>query len=69
MAIDSRDRRASIILLDTGWARIWPDPDGVIDAEDRQQGGLKFSGIPAGGGGGGIIGESVYIPTFRPRRR
>ena len=44
MPVDSRNKRASIIGLDLMWFRIFPNPDGVIDVNDRQQTAYKYAG-------------------------
>lgn len=47
MAIDSRDKRASILMLDLEFGRIWPNPDGALVNQDRQHMGYVYRGISA----------------------
>ena len=44
MAIDTRNKRASCIGIDLAWNRVFPNPDGTINVNDRQQIGLKYAG-------------------------
>ena len=44
MPIDTRNKRASCIGIDLAWNRVFPNPDGTIDVNDRQQIGLKYAG-------------------------
>jgi len=46
MAIDSADKRASV--LNDGFCVILPIPDGTIDTADRQHLGWVYRGIAAG---------------------
>lgn len=48
MALDTRNKRASAIGIDSPWLRVWPNPDGAFDQADRQQIAGKYSGILAG---------------------
>jgi hypothetical protein len=47
--IDTRNERASSLLFALPFARVFPNPDGTIDHADRQQIGVSFCGILAGG--------------------
>lgn len=40
---DTRNKRASSIGVDLAWLHIWPNPDGTIDVNDRQQTAYKYS--------------------------
>ena len=42
--VDNRNKRASAIGIDLTWFRVWPNPDGTIDVNDRQQSAYKYSG-------------------------
>jgi len=65
MAIDTRNRRASVIGLDLLALRVLPSPDGTIDAGDRAQLAGKYRGtFEAAAGGAG-----PFRPLWRPRRR
>jgi hypothetical protein len=44
-AIDSRNKRASIINIAEPSGRVYPNPDGTIDANDRQQTAYSYSSI------------------------
>ena len=49
MAIDTRDRRASVLGLALGLALVLPNPDGLaLDQGDRQQTAFCYRGISAG---------------------
>lgn len=52
---DTRDKRASSIGIDLGWMRVYPNPDGTIDANDRQQSGYKYYGFTAATATGGAV--------------
>jgi hypothetical protein len=47
MAVDSRDKRGSTLLLALQFARIWPNPDGSLVGDDRQHLGYLYRGISA----------------------
>ncbi|HXH12339.1 MAG TPA: hypothetical protein VNP04_21545 [Alphaproteobacteria bacterium] len=47
MAIDTRDKRASILGLDLEARRVYPNPDGAIAGDDRQHIAGKYRGISA----------------------
>lgn len=49
MAVDTRNKRFSMIGIDMPFLRVFPNPDGTISAEDRQQYLGKYSGIPFSG--------------------
>lgn len=55
---DTRNKRASSIGMDLAWLRLYPNPDGTIDAEDRQQIAYKYSFSASTATGGGAV--SVY---------
>ena len=42
--LDSRNKRASALGIDFPWNRVYPDPDGTIDVNDRQQIAYKYAG-------------------------
>lgn len=42
--LDNRAKRASAIGIDLAWFRIFPNPDGTLDVNDRQQIGMKYAG-------------------------
>ena len=49
MAVDTRDKRASVIGKDAIYARVYPNPDGdITSVADRQQIALQYSGIESG---------------------
>ena len=48
---DTRNKRSSSINIDLGWGRIFPNPDGTIDVNDRQHTAYKYSGSVATVGG------------------
>ena len=43
--LDTRNKRASAIGIDEPWNHVYPNPDGTIDVNDRQQTAYKYSGI------------------------
>ena len=45
MAIDTRNKRASVIGLGLMFVRCYPAPDGTIDANDRRHIALGYAGI------------------------
>lgn len=46
--MNTRNKRASAILVGLGFGRVFPNPDGAITAQaDRQQAGLSYAGIVA----------------------
>ncbi len=45
MAVDTRNKRASILGLALASAIVFPNPDGTIDNPDRQQTAYSYSGI------------------------
>lgn len=49
MAVDTRNKRASVLGIDLAFLHAWPNPDGAFDQSDRQQIAFKYSGILAGG--------------------
>lgn len=58
MAIDTKEKRLSIMALDSAGLQVHtlPDPTGTFDLGDRQHlldcySGIAFAGPPAGGGG------------------
>lgn len=52
MAVDTRDKRSSVINFDRS-GRVFPDPDGSLaNANDRVNVGTKYAGIPGAGAGG-----------------
>lgn len=44
MPIVSRNKRASCIGIDFNWFHVFPNPDGSISVNDRQQIGMKYAG-------------------------
>lgn len=53
--LDSRDKRFSMIGLDTHWLHVLPNPDGAIGQGDKQQFALKYRGITFNGGASDFI--------------
>jgi len=50
MAIDTRDKRASVLRHSQPGVPLFPDPDGAISSQaDRQLVGTVYPGINAGG--------------------
>ena len=45
MAIDSRDKRGSVIGFDAIFKPVFPNPDGAINTNDRQFVATKYHGI------------------------
>ena len=45
MAVDTRNKRFSILAIDNPTIPSLPDPDGTVDSSDRQQFLWKYSGI------------------------
>ena len=52
---DTRDKRASSIGLDFPWQHVYPNPDGTLNVNDRQQTAYKYSGISTGTGVGVVV--------------
>jgi hypothetical protein len=69
MAIDTRDKRSSAVMVAMPWRGQLPAPDGAaLNEGDRQQVGLMYRGISSGGGAGPAAGGE-YIVIYRRRRR
>lgn len=69
MAVDTRDKRVSIVAVSSPWRGILPTPDGSVSAADRQiilyyYSGVAFGAPPVGGGG-----NAIWYPRIRRRRR
>lgn len=48
MAIDTRNRRASCVLLGVGFARVWPTPDASLaNQADRQHLAYLYAAVQA----------------------
>lgn len=60
MAIDSADKRASV--LNDGFCVILPIPDGTIDTADRQHVGWVYRGILAGAS---VVSELIKAITLQ----
>ena len=45
--MDSRDKRASAVLVALPWRGVLPVPDGSLNQGDRQQAGTMYRGIAA----------------------
>jgi hypothetical protein len=45
MSIDTRNKRASAILISLPWRGMQPNPDGTIGDADRAQSAYLYSGI------------------------
>lgn len=58
MPIDSRDKRASSLLVGLPFGRVFPVPDGTITEADFEQEAYLYRGIPSGA----VVVESP--PTF-----
>lgn len=71
MALDTRNKRASVIGLDAPYRAVYPNPDvGAEGQDDRQQIAYKYPGILAGGFVPPVAGNGgAYIIIFRRRRR
>lgn len=71
MAVDTRDRRSSVVAFARGHGRVFPNPDGTVGQPDRQHVAYSYPGItagsPASGGGGGFNGN-VLIAVWSPVR-
>lgn len=48
MAVDTKAKRMSSIMVGLPFRRVFPDPDGVIDAPDRQTNAKQYNGISVG---------------------
>ena len=64
MALDTRNKRASALGIDSPFLRVFPNPSGTIDEAARQQISAKYSGISSGG-----IGASAILNWILMRRR
>jgi hypothetical protein len=63
MAIDTRDKRASVINFDRS-GRVFPNPDGSLaNANDRVHVGTKYAGIT--GEGAGVTKKVPWHLFFR----
>lgn len=67
MALDTANRRLSMISLDLSWGRVLPLPDGSVNDGDRVQGVGKYRGFYDGGVPPPLL--SPFKPVIRPRRR
>jgi hypothetical protein len=64
MAIDTRDKRGSVINFDASARNVLPNPNGTIDQGDRQQLARKYRGISAL-----VVSNAVRaIISYRRRR-
>jgi hypothetical protein len=45
MAVDTRNKRASVVNVSLPWRGIWPTPDGTIDRQDRSEALGLYDGI------------------------
>lgn len=65
MAIDTRNKRASVININRPSGRVFPHPDGSLaNKNDRIHVGTLYAGIPGAGAGG-----SVKVPWHLLFRR
>lgn len=55
MAIDTRDKRASVVSFSRPSGLVMPNPDGGLDQGDRQQTAFTYRGIAAAAPGGTTI--------------
>lgn len=68
MAVDTRDKRASLMSLGRPWVPRLPLPDGgFTTAGDRAQLEYRYRGIVDGGAPPAAV--VLFIPTLRRRRR
>lgn len=51
MAVDTANKRYSMIGYDLPFVRVYAEPDGAITTPDMQQLVFKYSGIPFNSGG------------------
>lgn len=58
MAVDTRKKRASALVVTSWWTPPAPTPDGAFDTADRQQIGWGYVGIP--------VGSAVVATLRRP---
>lgn len=64
MAIDTRNKRSSVINFDRS-GRLFPNPDGSLsNANDRIHVGTKYAGIPGAG-----VGATTKVPWHLLFRR
>ncbi len=63
MAVDTKDKRISAMLVASPTGRVLPDPDGSIDAGDRGHQSLMYSGLVASVT---ISMDMWYAETQRP---
>lgn len=61
MAVDTRDKRFSIMCLFAQVPRVHPNPDGAISAADRAQYNTLYRGITLGGGAGGASNQYLTL--------
>lgn len=75
MAVDTRDRRASVIGFAVGIWALAPNPDGSLAVEaDRRQMAWTYPGFSTGGAGSGAgrirrARGKVYMPKVNRRGR
>ena len=55
MALDSRNKRMSMICFDLPSGRVAPNPDGTVSAADRQQWLGKYPGIAFSAPGAAVV--------------
>lgn len=58
MAVDTRNKRDSVIAIGLPWRMRLPAPDGTLDQADRQHICLLYSGILAGAP---VVGNEAFI--------
>jgi hypothetical protein len=63
MAVDTRDKRFSMLGFANPFRLVLPNPDGTIDQADRQQFAYLYRGFYDGGGGGPVT--AVFLSPLR----
>lgn len=62
MALDTANKRASVLGLIAGLALTLPIPDNVVDQSDRQQVAFSYAGVSAQAA---VVADSDYIIVVR----
>ena len=72
MAVDTRNKRASVLGLAMAVTLVLPAPDGALDAEDRQQVALSYASLAAAAVAPGVgyvvsVRQVIEVPPVLAR--
>jgi len=66
MAVDTRNKRASLVSFALPFGRVFPAADGAISTADRKHLGFSYPGIAAGAPSEEASEGIPFSPTFSP---